>query len=176
MSKRDWPRCNEPDCATAVREIAGDYRGPRQPEADGKCARHKVVDTEFVPTPAPAPTPDEEETEPEATLDESPVASERIASLRDALREGVVTTEVAELVREQLLQGLRASKSHFVTCPSGSAIRRSLTQCVEPSGEQNHGRARIPAIPSAVLDLATSSVATASASCRGRCSIHRACH
>jgi hypothetical protein len=117
MSKRDWPRCSEPDCDTAVREIVGDYRGPRRPEADGKCARHRIEDTTYVPTPAPVPTFDEEP-EPEATLDESPVAVERIASLRDALREGVVTAEVAELVREQLLQGLRASKSHFATCPN----------------------------------------------------------
>lgn len=116
MSKRHWPRCSEPDCATAVREIAGDYRGPRQPEPDGKCSRHRIEDTEFVPTVIVASAP-EDETESEAGVDESPVASERIASLRDALREGVVTAEVAELVREQLLEGLRASKTTFVTCP-----------------------------------------------------------
>lgn len=115
MSKRDWPRCSEPDCDTAVREIVGDYRGPRQPEADGKCARHGIEDTTYVPTPASVPTLDEQELE--AVLDGSPVVSERIASLRDALREGVVTAEVADLVREQLLQGLRASKSVFMTCP-----------------------------------------------------------
>ena len=114
-AKKPWPRCTEDRCTSAVREIAGEYRGLRQPELDGRCARHKVADTEYVAPTVPADVP--AELESEATVDDSPAASERIASLRDALREGVVTAEVAELVREQLLEGLRASKSIFTTCP-----------------------------------------------------------
>jgi hypothetical protein len=40
----------------------------------------------------------------------------RIESLRAALREGSSTAEVAELVRQMLLDGLRASKTLFHTC------------------------------------------------------------
>lgn len=117
MSKRVWPPCSEEGCTNVVREIAGSYRGPRQPEPDGRCARHRIEDTQFVPTPAAVVPTDEE---PQATLDESPVASERIASLRDALRGDLLSTEVASLIRDQLLEGLRSSKTSFATCPNCS--------------------------------------------------------
>jgi hypothetical protein len=119
MGKRDWPTCSEEGCTSAAREVRGDYRGPRQPEADGKCARHRIEDTTYLPTPTPVPTL-EEETEPEATLDESPVVVERIASLRDALRGDLLSSEVAALIRDQLLEGLRAAKTSFTTCPKCS--------------------------------------------------------
>ena len=107
--KRAWPRCSAEGCTRAVREVPGNYSGARLPEADGLCSGH-------VPKPAPdVPTLGHEE--PEAVVDDSPASTERIASLRDALREGVLTDEVATLVRDQLLEGLRASKSIFVTCP-----------------------------------------------------------
>jgi len=114
MPKTPWPRCSADGCSNAVREVAGPYRGKRQSEPDGKCSRHKIADTEYV---APVPQDVPAALDPEDVLDDSPVTSERIASLRDALREGVSTAEVAELVREQLLEGLRASKSIFTTCP-----------------------------------------------------------
>lgn len=117
MGKRAWPRCSQPGCSSVVRRIEGDYEGPRQPEPDGKCSAHKIEDTEYVAPPIVRTDDVPAQLEPEAVLDASPVTSERIESLRDALREGVVTAEVADLVREQLLEGLRASKSIFVTCP-----------------------------------------------------------
>ncbi|MHB8470786.1 MAG: hypothetical protein ACYDCH_13690 [Gaiellaceae bacterium] len=51
-----------------------------------------------------------------ALVDEAPATVEKITSLRAALREGTATAEVADLMRELLLDALRASRDVFVTC------------------------------------------------------------
>jgi hypothetical protein len=53
----------------------------------------------------------------EAAAAEPAVEAEHIASLRQALRSGLMTTEVAEHARELLLQALAASRDVYSTCP-----------------------------------------------------------
>jgi hypothetical protein len=114
MSRRDWPRCSE--CANVVRDVQGDYPGKRIPEPDGRCSAHRLEDTLYAP-PEIAQTDDAAEPEAELTLDESPAAVERIESLRDAMRGDLLTGEVADLIRLQLLDALRAVKQQWTTCP-----------------------------------------------------------
>ena len=117
MSKTPWPHCSAPEgCTSATREVVGSYRGKRIPEPDGRCSFHKIEDTVYI-EPQPEPTATPEEPEEIATVDESPVVVERIESLRESLRSDLITSEVAELIRDQLLEGLRASKVSFATCP-----------------------------------------------------------
>lgn len=114
MSKRaEWPRCS--DCGNAVRDVQGDYPGKRIPEPDGKCSAHRSQDTAYV-APELVHIADASE-EPDVTLDETPAVVERIESLRDAMRGDLLTGEVASLIREQLLDALRAVKQQWTTCP-----------------------------------------------------------
>jgi hypothetical protein len=55
----------------------------------------------------------EEEMQPE---DESPANAEPIASLREALRDDLMTAEIAGLIKDSIVDALKASKSTFVTC------------------------------------------------------------
>jgi hypothetical protein len=114
MSKRQepWPRCGEDGCPQVVRRDVPTGKGPA---LDERCEFHKISDTLTRPEPEPV-VYTEEELQPEGVVDESPADSEPIASLREALRDDLMTAEVAGLVRDSIVDALRASKSTFITC------------------------------------------------------------
>lgn len=115
MAKRatPWPRCTAPKksgepCGTVV-ETDPATGGPAE---HGFCSHHAANPVEL----DDAPSLMEDEADVAPVLDDSPATTERIGSLRAALREGASTTETAKLIEDLILDALRASKDHYATC------------------------------------------------------------